>query len=116
MDLSTDQLVAIAGVATALGVLIYQSPTRAWKLLVKSLEQRVTLLENQLTKKDETINALEAEVRRYRTIRSVLENLLRVNRIEVPIFQPGEHPDVAPERRAPIATVSLETPHQEEAT
>lgn len=113
-NMGSGELVAIAGVITALGVLIYQSPTRAWKLLVQSLEARVTALEAQLRDKDKTIDHLESEVRRLRTIRSVLENLLRRHSIDIPLFQPGEHPDIAPERRAPVATVALEVPHHDQ--
>lgn len=106
------ELVMFIGACTALltaaGVFIYQSPGRAWRMLVENLEARVRNLENERTANREELAAAEGEVRRLRTIRSVLEDLLRRAGIDIPVFHPGEHPDIAPERRSPIATVALE--------
>lgn len=114
--INTAELAPLAAVLIALGVLLYQSPTRAWKLLVASLEQRVSNLEKHLITKDETIRELEGHLRRHRTIRSVLEALLRDHGILVPRFNDGEHPAEFPvERRTPVVTVDATTIHVESA-
>ena len=91
---------AVGGLAVGIGTLVYTSPGRAWRLLVESLNARVTQLEKERDENRKELQHAEAEVRRLRTIRSVLEDLLRRAGIEIPAFQPGEHPDIAPERRA----------------
>lgn len=87
---------------TAIGTLLYVTPGKAWRMLVESLNERVTLLEQERTENRIELRAAEVEVRRLRTIRSVLEDLLRRAGIEVPQFVSGEHPDVAPERRSSV--------------
>lgn len=100
---------AVGGLALAIGTLVYTSPSKAWRLLVESLNQRVTALEKERDANRKELREAEGEVRRLRTIRSVLEDLLRRAGIEIPTFEPGQHPDIAPERRA-VPTVVVEVP------
>ena len=101
---------AVGGLVVGVGTLIYTSPGRAWRMLVESLNARVTQLEKERDENRKELHEAEAEVRRLRTIRSVLEDLLRRAGIEIPQFQPGQHPDVAPERRAVPTVVVHDTP------
>lgn len=113
MDGATVALVigGSATLLTAIGALVYTSPGRAWKLLVENLSDRVKNLEAERDEYKAAMKDAEKEVRRLRTIRSVLEDLIRQLGGTVPFFHDGEHHDVAPERRAnPIATVVVTDP------
>lgn len=98
----------------ALGALVYISPARAWKMLaessrdqVKDLGRRVDRLEDTVAQRDRAIEQRDGVIRRLRSIRSVLENLLHQHGIAIPVFLEDDHPEVAPERRSP--TVSAAT-------
>lgn len=117
---SPDELAALLGAATvflgALGAFLYVSPGRAWRMALRSLEKRVDYLEERLEQRDADVAKLEAELRRSRTIRAILENLLRAAGLEVPRFAPGQHPELAPERRTspPVVVVDTHATEQEE--
>jgi len=89
-----------ATLVTAIGALIYTSPGRAWKLLVEDLNYRVKSLEQERDGYKASMHEAESQVRRLRTIRSILEDIIRGLGGTVPSFHNGEHPDVAPERRS----------------
>lgn len=118
MDNTTELILigaAVGGLFTGLAALIkifMESPGKAWRMLVESLNQRVLALENERDENRKELREAEAEVRRLRTIRSVLEDMLRRAGISIPPFSPGEHPDVAPERRA-VPVVRVEVPPAE---
>jgi len=101
------------GFLIGLATLIYTSPGKAWRMLVESLEKRVTSLEEERDRNREELQKAETELRRHRMIRSVLENLLRVHapQILIPDFGDEEHPDVAPERRSspPVTSVVVDS-------
>lgn len=98
-------------ILAAVGALFFLSPTLAYKRLasslekrVKSLEEAVDRLEQTIRGRDKAIEERDGVIRRLRQIRSVLENLLHVHRIEIPLFEDDEHPEFAPERRTPVTT------------
>lgn len=90
----------------AIGTLLYTTPGKAWRLLVTSLNERVTMLEQERVANRHELVEAESEVRRLRTIRSVLEDLLRRASVKIPTFPHDDcGGEVAPERRDPAIVV-----------
>lgn len=109
MNIDSGSAVPVAAALAALAAFLYTSPGRAWRMVVESLEKRVSNLEDQLREKDAVIRELnecisqrDGVIRRLRAIRSVLENLLHRAGVPVPPMTDDDHPDVAPERRTPV--------------